>query len=232
MRDDCMCAHVSGGDSFKAAKWRSARQSVGAPACYRYAMLPLRNLVLLALAAASLSLYIPISRGRPKRLCGMLVDQHIPFLPVFVVPYLSLFIFFPAAIILVYPTPFAALMYLALGIVGLLYAVVSPFVGCSAARADARGPGALHALVRFVYRIDGKYNNDVFPSTHVYISVICGYYLARAFPAFALWSWIVAVCIAFSTVFIKQHNLMDIAGGLLWAATAIVAAQSLIGLLV
>ena len=162
----------------------------------------------------------------------MPVDKHIPFLPVFVIPYLALLIYFPTAIILVYPTPFAVPLYLALGIVGLLYALVSPCVGCTAQRADARGPGMLRALVRFVYRIDGKYNNDVFPSTHVYISVICGYYLVRAFPSYALWFWIVAVCIAFSTVFIKQHNLMDIAGGLLWAATSIVAAQSILALLI
>ncbi len=192
----------------------------------------MNNARLLFFAAASLSLYVPISRGRPKRLCGMPIDRRIPFLPIFVIPYLSLFFFLPAAIILLYPTPFAGSFLVALGIVGLLYATMSPFVGCGARRADAHGPGILRALVRFVYRIDGEYNNDVFPSTHVYVSTICGYYLARAYPPYALLSWAAAVCIAASTVFIKQHNLMDIAGGLVWAATAILVAQSVLSLLV
>lgn len=190
----------------------------------------MNNTGLLVCAAASLALYIPINRGRPKHLCTTAIDGRVPFLPVFVIPYLSIFLYFPAAIILVYTTPYAAPFYLALAIVGLLYALVSPFVGCTAARADAAGPGVLRALVRFVYRIDGKYNNDVFPSTHVYISTICGYYLALAYPQYAVLSWAIALCIAVSTVFVKQHNLMDIAGGLVWAATAILAARGILAL--
>ena len=179
---------------------------------------------LLFVAASSLSLYIPISRGQPRRLCGMPLDRRIPFLPLFVMPYLSLFLFFPAALILLYPTPFAREFFIALFVVGILYAAVSPLVGCGAQRADAEGPGVLRWLVRFVYRLDGAANNDVFPSTHVYLSTICGYYLISAFPSYALLTGVVAGLIAVSTIFIKQHNAMDIAGGVLWASTAILAA--------
>ena len=72
-----------------------------------------------------------------------------------------------------------------------------------------------------VYWFDGQYNNAVFPSTHVYLSVICGYYLVLAFPLYAFFIWAATLLIAVSTVFIKQHNVMDVGGGVLWAATAI-----------
>lgn len=185
----------------------------------------MENSLLLFAASFSLGLYIPISRGKPKHLCGMPVDRHIPFIPAFVIPYLSLFWFFPLSIVVLFHTPVARQFIIALAVVGALYAVMSPWIGCGARRAEAKGRGALKALVRFVYRIDGESNNDVFPSTHVYLSTICGYYLAAAFPAYAVLAWLCAILIGSSTVFIKQHNLMDIAGGLLWASAAILAAQ-------
>ena len=180
---------------------------------------------LLFFAASSLSLYIPISRGHPRRLCGISLDRRIPFLSLFVIPYLSLFVFFPATLILLYPTSSAREFFIALFVVGVLYAAVSPLVSCGAARADASGAGVLRRLVRFVYRLDGVENNDVFPSTHVYLSVICGFYLINAFPSYAPLIGAVAGLIAVSTIFIKQHNVMDIAGGVLWAMTAILAAR-------
>lgn len=174
-------------------------------------------------AILSLAIYVPISRGKPRHLCGMPVDGRIPFLPIFVIPYLSLFWFWPLAMVVLYTTPEAIPYYVALFVVGLLYAVFSPIISCGAQRADASGPGVLRACVRFVYRVDGKANNDVFPSTHVYLSTITGFYLTAAFPAWAPLIWLVAASIAVSTVFIKQHNLMDIGGGVLWASAAILA---------
>lgn len=201
-------------------------------ACYCRAYGLMDKPTLLFVAASSLSLYIPISRGEPRRICGMPLDRRIPFLPIFVIPYLSLFLFFPLALILLYPTPSAREFFIALFVVGILYAAVSPLVSCGAKRADANGSGLLHRLVRFVYRLDGAANNDVFPSTHVYLSTICGYYLINAFPTYAFLIGAIAGLIAVSTIFIKQHNVMDIVGGVLWAVTAILAASFIVPIFV
>lgn len=187
--------------------------------------------VLLFVAMVALALYIPISRGKPKHICGMEIDRRVPFIPIFVLPYLALLAYVPASVYLLYSTANGKEFLIALAVVGVLYAVFAPFIGCGARRADARGKGVLRALVRFVYWADGKNNNDVFPSTHVYLATICSYYLAATFPMFALAIWSAGFFIAISTVFIKQHNVMDIAGGLVWATVAIMVARMVVPLI-
>ncbi|OGG44385.1 hypothetical protein A2841_01760 [Candidatus Kaiserbacteria bacterium RIFCSPHIGHO2_01_FULL_48_10] len=177
--------------------------------------------LLLALALLALSVYIPISRSMPRRICEMPIDGRVPFLPIFVLPYLGLLPFVIMAFFILYTTEVAVPFLLSLTIVGVLFGITGPLISCGAPRADATGKGILRSLVRFVYWVDGKHNNAVFPSTHVYLSVICGYYLALVFSVYAPFIWLGALLIAMSTIFIKQHNVMDIGGGVLWATTAI-----------
>jgi len=177
--------------------------------------------VLLLVAILALALYVPISRGRPRRLCNLQIDERVPFVPPFVIAYLALFLYVPLTIWFLYSTSYGPPLLIALATVGVLYAVIGPRISCGAPRADAKGPGALRALVRLVYRLDGAYNNAVCPSTHVYLALICGYYLASAFPTYALLVGALTALIAISTVFVKQHNVMDIGAGALFAFIAI-----------
>ena len=74
----------------------------------------------------------------------------------------------------------------------------------------------------------GPRSRRSFPSVHVYLSLICAYYLSFSFPPYATLFWACAVLVTASTVFIKQHNLVDIAGGILWAALAVSASQAIV----
>lgn len=72
-------------------------------------------------------------------------------------------------------------------------------------------------MVEFLYSIDT--NTNVFPSVHV-VGSLCAAAAARKSPAFSARPLIrsavavLAVLICLSTLFIKQHTLLDVAGGL------------------
>lgn len=72
-------------------------------------------------------------------------------------------------------------------------------------------------LVRFIYGNDRSYN--AFPSGHTYTTVLIALFWSRWYPR-QRWLWItITVVILFSTLFTRQHYILDlIAGSLLaWA---------------
>jgi membrane-associated phospholipid phosphatase len=157
----------------------------------------------------------------------LFIDTYVPFLPALVVPYLSFFILIPYALFVVLPTAVGSAFLYAL-IIGMWSAAVFwYFVPTGMVRPKVEGRGVFSRLVRAMYTIDGPCNN--FPSSHVFVSLICGHYLAVAFPETGLLTWAWCLLVAASTVFVKQHYIADVFGGVVWAVAAITVAQLLVG---
>jgi membrane-associated phospholipid phosphatase len=72
-------------------------------------------------------------------------------------------------------------------------------------------------LINYIYDHDGETN--AFPSGHVYGSLLMTYYLVEA--GFGWWWYVIGIAVSLSTLFVKQHYIVDIFGGLLWVIVGI-----------
>ena len=79
-------------------------------------------------------------------------------------------------------------------------------------------PGIFNKLLAVIYGADGSdIAFNLFPSYHCLISFYC-YLGVRKQPeiskGFRIYSLVMAILISFSTVFTKQHYILDVAGGI------------------
>ncbi|MEK4276229.1 phosphatase PAP2 family protein [Paenibacillus sp. FSL R7-0026] len=140
----------------------------------------------------------------------------IPFVPAFIIPYLLWYPFIPGALIALAfkdkRTYFQTLIALCSGLV-ISYIFFALFQ-TAIERPNIEGEeGFLITMVDYIYRNDQPYN--CFPSIHVLTS----YLILRGTRVFgrAIWAMTSAfsIVIIVSTVLVKQHVVVDIAGGIL-----------------
>lgn len=146
------------------------------------------------------------------------IDEYIPFVPAFIVPYLSWFAFLPATIIYFVFFQDDDEQYARLSktiffgdTVFLLISLVFP--NGQGLRPALEGGGVFTQLVQFMYSIDTPTN--VLPSLHVFNGVACCLALINA-PKFRerrrfcrgveIWT----VLIVLSTMLVKQHTVLDV----------------------
>lgn len=146
------------------------------------------------------------------------LDRLIPFLPVFIIPYVIWYPYIAGTLLLFFFRDrrmyYRTLATLCLGMIGcyIVYAVFQTTVP----RPVLEGDGWLIDIVRFVYSNDQPFN--CFPSIHVLTcyAMIKGLHRNDALPPAARRLLIaVAWSIIASTVFVKQHVLLDAAGAIL-----------------
>lgn len=170
----------------------------------------------LAVFAAS-QIYDALNHGPNVIFLRTPLDQAMPLVKVFVIPYVSLnpvtyvtLVIFLSFRIRVYEAA-ALSMITAFLISYAFYIVVQSYV----ARPVVTGDDLLSQMLRNVYHGDNPYND--FPSLHVSISTVLAIhwwrYDRRAGWVAALW----AVVVIASTQLVHQHYLADVAGGLLVA---------------
>lgn len=144
-------------------------------------------------------------------------DQITPFVPVFIIPYI---IWYPYVLMMfiVFFRKDRSVYYrsLTLTCVGLVVCYLIYYLfQTTVPRPEIANHGLLNWLVGIVYMTDAPYN--CFPSIHVLTShiVLKAAYqckLSRRIKAAAfVTSWMIII----STLFVKQHVLADIAGGIL-----------------
>ncbi|UKS25161.1 phosphatase PAP2 family protein [Paenibacillus sp. HWE-109] len=145
------------------------------------------------------------------------LDNLIPFLPVFIIPYLFWYPFIFGMFIVLFlkdrAVYYRSLIALCAGLIScyLIYATYQTTVP----RPSIIDNSWLTGLVKFVYAADKPFN--CFPSIHVLTSYIvlkasyrCSFgRKARTAIVIAAWSIII------STLFVKQHALLDVAGAVL-----------------
>jgi membrane-associated phospholipid phosphatase len=142
------------------------------------------------------------------------IDQALPVVPLFVVPYVSLqpFIYGSLVIFLLFRARVfqsAVLSMVATFLVSyVFFAVLQTYVD----RPLLTGDDVFSKMVRDVYAGDHPFND--FPSLHVSTSTIIAIHWWRFGRGYAWPLLIWAGLIAMSTVMIRQHYVADIAGGL------------------
>lgn len=156
------------------------------------------------------------------------IDDAIPLLPIFIIPYIWAYLFWAMA-------PMAAskcksdhfldflAAYLFACIAGAIVLIFAPTYMDRVAEGlyDTSQNGPLYKLMRFWYSMDGGHMAyNLFPSFHCINSSIS--YLAVAgrkeIPKwFRIYSLVTMILIFFSTVFVKQHFVLDVFAGIVIA---------------
>jgi membrane-associated phospholipid phosphatase len=176
----------------------------------------LKNLFLILFTLFLMALYFPINRlvtgGYELKLP---LDNSIPLIPTFIIPYLFGLIFWLGFII--YTTlyqdseTFKRVMIsfsLAAITSSLIYIIFPTFVS----RPEVTGTDTFSNLITWLYSSDRA--NNAFPSGHTFYTLITCIYLTKLFPKYKLVWIIIGVLIIASTLFTKQHYLLDVVGGI------------------
>lgn len=189
--------------------------------------------LLLLLSIPLLNLVYPLlnNAGRPVRELGTAVDDAIPFLSAFAVPYLLWYLFVFALLVLLCfkdrTTYYGTLVAFQIGLIASY--ITFFFFQSTVARPELTSQDWTTSLVRFVYWSDQPYN--CFPSIHV----LTTYLIMRAVlsssirnVALRAGTAVMSILIILSTLFIKQHVIVDAAGGILLGEAAFLAGGALV----
>ncbi|MGI5850527.1 MAG: phosphatase PAP2 family protein [Clostridiales bacterium] len=153
---------------------------------------------------------------RPKYFMYSVIDSHIPFISIFVLPYLFWFAYMAIGFIylgLVSRKDFFRLCWFIFGGMCICYVLYMLFPNAQNLRPDITSNDIFTRMVKHIYETDT--NTNVAPSIHVLNSI--GVHIAlvncEEFKKQSrIWHWlslISAVLICLSTVFIKQHSIKD-----------------------
>ena len=180
----------------------------------------LATLLLLAAWYGMSLLYAPLNHGPNRIFLRTPLDQAIPVVPVFVIPYVSLTPYIAAtmALLLLLRVRLLRSAAAAMIIAWLVSYAFYVFLQSYVARPELTGGDPLTALIRTVYAGDQPYND--FPSLHTSLSTIVAVHWWRVDRRAGLAAGAWTLLIVASTVLIHQHYLADLAGGLLLAAIA------------
>ncbi len=150
------------------------------------------------------------------------LDEHIPFVPLFLIPYIGCFVHWAATFYLVYRTrngcsrlfPAAMMGYIAAFAVFLIYptTIIRPLE-------ETEGVWAF--IYGMVCAVDAPLN--LFPSVHCMVAFLCAACTHKA-EGISRWygymSAIMCVIVCASTVLVKQHFILDVLGGVVLGATS------------
>lgn len=149
------------------------------------------------------------------------IDDFIPLIPVFIVPYLSY-----------EPLPYLSLLYfafqkkpifntalLATWIVLTVSFLTFYFFPTSITRPDVPGSDIFSAAVRWLYSIDNHY--AALPSLHAGLTTVSIWGWAQTNSKLRLFMIFWGVMIILSTVLVKQHYIADMISGCLLAVFAL-----------
>ncbi|MBS4174426.1 phosphatase PAP2 family protein [Bacillus sp. FJAT-49736] len=163
------------------------------------------------------TLYVLINRQKGKAYSLVTdFDRHIPFIKIFILPYVSWFVFILAAMVYLCvknrQVYYRTLIYFNIGLL-VCYGVYSIFQ-TSVPRPTLTGHDLLTNMVRSVYKLDEPYN--CFPSTHVLTSylILRGFQSAKNIPRkLRMGVSFMSLLIMVSILFVKQHVVFDLIGG-------------------
>lgn len=143
-------------------------------------------------------------------------ERMIPFLPIMIIPYMSIDLFFVLAPFVCADPLERRLFFMrvsfAIAIAGLFFL----FMPLEFAFERPVPDGWLGAIFRFLHTFDRPFN--MFPSLHIaLICIISSAYLSVSFGFLRLIMhvWFVLICL--STVFTWQHHVVDVIGGFVLA---------------
>jgi len=155
------------------------------------------------------------------------IDDYIPFCEEFIIFYGAWFVFLGATgLYAIVREPMAYRRFMYFMMIGYTSAVL--FFLLFPNGQDLRptvfpDSNIFTWLVGFAYSVDT--NTNVFPSIHVIgaVQAMLVYFDAHSLKPYRWWAVGLTVLIIFSTVFVKQHSILDMFGGLLWCVPCAIA---------
>jgi len=156
----------------------------------------------------------------PQHIMYSSLDSKIPFIKEFVLAYYFWFLYMALGFLYLGLNSkkdfYKMLIFLSLSM-SISFMIFIAYPNAQFARPSVPGKDIFSWLVNFIYTHDGT--NNVFPSVHVCNAI--GVYLAlencsklKDKYLFRIFSFILMLSISASTVLIKQHSIIDVAGGL------------------
>ncbi len=179
------------------------------------------NLILLTIA--SFGGYIFTNRRRPVYKFKTWLDNHIKYSRIFIIPYISLYLYIVYSVFVV-NLSIRPLLLTSLIATNTIATVFWYLVPNGVNRDKVPVKNFLDKIANFIYSHDGDTNG--FPSGHVFLSLICSYYLFASSSNFLY--LIFGIIIAVSTVYTKQHYVIDILGGIIFGSLGILASKYLL----
>ena len=189
----------------------------------------INKILKISLAIFSMLLYVPVNRlisGGYNLKTD--IDNYIPLLPLFVIPYLFGLIFWIFTILKINLSKdeklikeFNLMIILASIISVAIYILIPTFV----TRPVVTGTDMFSEILRFIYSNDQVYNAA--PSGHTFYTILCFVGLNRLIPGKKYLLGILSVLIIISTVLTKQHNFLDIVIGIVFALGIIFVSRKL-----
>ena len=173
-----------------------------------------RDALLLVITTVVLLSYFLLNRSIGSiHVLTIPLDAKVPLIPIFVIPYLlTLPTFYLTVVYAYWSKKGFAVFASSIIITWLICFAFYIFYQTHVLRPEVIGNGFAENLVRFIYSQDQPYN--CFPSTHVAMATLMLLYFnhikSRWTPLVLIFSSLVIV----STVFIKQHYLLDVASGI------------------
>jgi hypothetical protein len=188
-----------------------------------------RRVLWLAIILAAMALYFPINllvHGGVQ--LSSPLDQFIPLYPVFIIPYLSgslLFIGLPVWAAFSARSGefefYLVCILLATAISYIVYLTYPTYV----VRPEVISQDLFSNAISLLYRTDRAYNAA--PSGHAFYSTLSLIFLIRWKPDFRIVWLAFWLLILTATLFTRQHNLLDLVGGLALAGASYAAGRVL-----
>ena len=177
----------------------------------------LSDIILLVLTFAISAGYFFLNKPAERlHIIATRFDSAIPLIPVFSIPYL---LFLPLLVAVIFyaffnQKKFRELMFTII-VVWLISDLFFIFYQTQVVRPEIIGSGFFNNLIRLIYSHDAPYN--AFPSTHTSLSTVIALYFISIKNKWSILFIIFSVLIILSTLFTKQHYVLDVAGGLVLA---------------
>ncbi len=179
------------------------------------------SLLLAAGVFAASKIYSPLNHGPAILHLKTPLDDALPLVPLFVIPYVSLepLIYFSLIVFLVFRTRIFQSAALSVILAMLVSYLVYFLLQSEVIRPVVAGTDLFSRMVRDVYAGDNPYND--FPSLHTSLSTIIAIHWWRTDRRLGIVAAAWTALIVVSTVFVKQHYVADVASGLLlaWGAS-------------
>lgn len=174
----------------------------------------MNKILLLIIFLLTKSVYLPLNKRKSKYYWKIKFDDLIPFIPIFIIPYIGYFFYIVTTIILLWNTQFINNFFITYIISYILAGLFWYLFPNGVKRPVITKTDVFSKLTRFIYKYDDDTNG--FPSAHILASLICSYFLSLVFPQQLLLIWLVNFFICISTIFVKQHYILDILGGVIF----------------
>jgi membrane-associated phospholipid phosphatase len=192
-----------------------------------------RCMILILVPAASVSYLLTnqLSAGRSNPMILAFPFEPLPFIPAFIYFYISyhVLIVFSLFVYALQADHLPTLRRFVFALVTsvLIAAIIFILLPTTVTRPMINGDSLSLRITQFVYSNDQPYN--CFPSLHVTWSLICCYYLQKqiGFRRFlTLLNSMLFIMICLSTLFVRQHYVLDVIGGVALGTTAVAVAET------